>query len=105
MGQHLISTEATPVICPTCQELILTGLCEGLRAKVDPFPADPATETVALLAGRWTYTLTLTRILERRVGLTRAGRPVLIEHRCGDPLTFASGPVPLILSRDTEIPY
>lgn len=85
MGRYLISTPAQPKI-HRCGALILEGLCEGLPARVDPFPTLPPDEAVALVRGRWCYVLTVGQILERRVGSLRPG-PVLVEHRCGEVRT------------------
>lgn len=86
MSQHLISTVTKIHIC-RCGAVILVGLAEGLWTRVDPFPTDRLTEAAALIRGRWCFTLTPGRVLERRTGGQRRG-PVLVEHRCGQPLTY-----------------
>lgn len=92
MSQHLVSTPARVVAC-RCGAVILFGLSEGLHARVDIFPADQLTEMVALISGRWCYTLVYGFILERRVGGQRSG-PVLVEHRCGEVLRSVNSSPP-----------
>jgi len=64
--QHFVSTPAAETTCPRCRAQLLTALDEGLRATVDADPLDPAAEIAALLAGKWTYTLTSNRHLVHR---------------------------------------
>jgi len=84
---HFISTTATETTCPRCRARLLTAFDEGLRATVDAEPlAKPADEIAALLAGKWTYTLTRNRHLvhrtpERIAAGTLAGS-IHAAHKC-----------------------
>lgn len=86
MHQIFVTTDATLAVC-RCGAAILKGFSEGSLTLVDPWPADRVTEIAALLHGRWTYTLIVGQ-LHRRTGSTPPGH-VMIEHRCGCPLTRA----------------
>lgn len=85
IGPHLVTTPAVPALCPRCRHLTLTGLAEGLTARVDPTELDPAGEVAAILTGRATYTLTPAGELVHRDasritgGLTGV---ILPEHDC-----------------------
>ena len=84
--RHLATTTITGTACRHCHALVLTGLAEGLQAWVDPTPLNQAGEIAALIAGRWTYTLTRAGLVHRshwRIGDTRITGPILAEHRCG----------------------
>ena len=85
MSDHLVTTPAVAGTCPRCRCVILTGLAEGLRARVDPTALDPTAEVTALLAGRWTYTLTAGGLVHRDAGRIAGGTltgPVLADHTC-----------------------
>ena len=87
---HFISTTATETTCPRCHARLLTAFDEGLRVTVDAEPlAKPADEIAALLAGKWTYTLTRNRHLvhrtpERIAAGTLAGS-IHAAHKCKTP--------------------
>lgn len=87
MAKHLITTRAVGTLCPKCRQPILTGLAEGVPAHVDLTALDPAGEVNALLADRWTYTLTRGGELVHRDAIRiRGGHlrgPVLPDHHCG----------------------
>jgi hypothetical protein len=84
-----MTTDAKLVRCK-CGDPVLKALDEGVWAVVDPWPAERLTEALAIITGRWTYTLTHGH-LYRREGYAH-GSLVLIQHRCGDPLTFPDPP-------------
>ena len=91
MADHLATTRAKPDTCHRCQDHILTGLAEGLTARVDATPLpDRNAEIAALLAGLRTYTCFSnhelayrdpTRIRDRRLGKC----DVHAEHKCTRP--------------------
>lgn len=82
---YLITTPVAGGICPRCHQLTLTGIAEGLSARVDLAPINPAGEIAELLAGRWTYTLSRTGLVHRDAHRIAAGTlrgPTLTTHRC-----------------------
>lgn len=87
---HFISTTATETTCPRCRAHLLTAFDEGLRVTVDAEPlAKPADEIAALLAGKWTYTLTRNRhLVHRTPERIAAGTPagsIHATHKCKTP--------------------
>lgn len=89
MSAHMVSTEATPALCPRCHRLTLTAVSEGLSVRVDTTAMDADTEITTLLTGRVTYTFTAARELVQRTpqritGSTLRG-PVLPDHSCNQP--------------------
>lgn len=84
--EHFICTKASPGTCPRCRRPILTATAEGLPARVDATPLDPAGELAALLAGLHTYTHTRWGELVYRDASRIRGRylqgPTHAEHRC-----------------------
>jgi hypothetical protein len=85
MSRHFDTTPPAVRACPVCQRPLLHGLAEGLLARADPVPVDPAAERQALDAGRWTYTLRRTGLIhrdpDRRADPTLAA-PVVAAHAC-----------------------
>jgi hypothetical protein len=84
---HLITTPATIGHCPRCGALVLTGLAEGIRARVDPAPLNRAGHIAAIHARLTTYTLTRTGLVAmdaNRIGSQRIRGPTLPQHRCGN---------------------
>lgn len=87
MTGHLITTPITVGIHPRCSTPVLTGVAEGIFARVDLTPLNRNGEIHALCVGLQTYTLIRDGLIHRdasRIGdadLRRAG-PVLAEHRC-----------------------
>lgn len=63
---HLITTRATQTPCPRCRRPTLTAISEGWPVRADPEPLDRQGEINALLAGKWTWTLTQSRELIHR---------------------------------------
>jgi hypothetical protein len=92
MSRHdvWITTDAKLVVC-RCGAVALRGWAEGISIMVEPWPADRVTEAIALLDGRWTFTM-IQRQLYRREGSTFPG-PVMVQHACGHVLT-RTPPVP-----------
>lgn len=85
MSRHFDTTPPAVRACIRCGRPILHGLAEGLHARVDPVPLDPAGERRAAAAGRWTYTLRRTGLIhrdpDRRADPTLAA-PVVAAHAC-----------------------
>ena len=81
--QHLISTKAAEVLC-WCGATIISGLDEGLTAKVDPWPLDSTDEIRVLLDNRRTYSLSCGYLTHRTPGRIRFGLKGTIhaQHRC-----------------------
>jgi hypothetical protein len=106
VGKHLISEPARPRVCHRCGALTLIAVCEGLTAVVDTTPiTDRATEELAWALDRWTYILTAGHMLLLHVSNYAKGH-VLVAHRCGQPFTFATTPLPASISADdTEPPF
>jgi hypothetical protein len=84
LPRPFMTTDAKVRVC-RCGAPVLHAIDEGIPAVVDPWPAERITEATAIILGRWTYTLVL-KHLYRREGSIHRG-PVLIQHRCGRPLT------------------
>jgi hypothetical protein len=88
---YFITSTARARICPRCREPIVAGICEGLNVRVDPYPAEPIIQALAVVLGRGTYEL-INRTLWSHVD-PNPYWPILIEHRCGRPLTrYIPGP-------------
>jgi hypothetical protein len=86
MTVHFVTTPVAGRTCPRCHTLILTGVAEGLGARVDLTPLNPLGELHALLAKRTTYTLTRSGLVERhaeRIAGDHLRGPILAAHRCG----------------------
>lgn len=85
MSQHLITTVAEIQTCRRCGGLTLTGIAEGLRARVDLTPCPD--ETTAIRAGRWTYNLAAGQLVPRQDWHRRqpAAAPILADHACKRP--------------------
>jgi hypothetical protein len=82
--RYLISTQARVKICPRCRSVILVGVSEGLTTRVDPLIAGRQDQAFAIITRRGVYTL-INRTLVARVD-PYGHWPVLIEHRCGQPI-------------------
>jgi predicted ATPase len=84
---HLMTTKIVVGSCHACRRPVAVGIAEGLLARVDLSSVDERAEVAAILADRWTYTLTAGELVYRDAGRI-AGRclrgPVLAEHRCGN---------------------
>lgn len=96
-SQGGILRAASISVCQKCGAPILAGLDSdrcAIHAKVDITPVDELGETVALMQGRYTYDLIgnwQRKELEYRYSWNiNAPRryPVLVEHRCGEPIPF-----------------
>lgn len=86
MADHLVTTKVTGAACPRCRAVVLVGLAEGLTARVDLTPLNSTGEIAALIADRWTYTLTRQGLVHRDAGRIAGGHltgPILAEHCCG----------------------
>ena len=84
---HLISKPASETTCPRCRRQTLSGIDEGIPARVDRAPlATPAAEVNALLHGRRTFTLTRNRFLIHRDASRITGGQLRgtthAEHKC-----------------------
>jgi hypothetical protein len=82
---HFHTTKVIGQACQRCHRPVLTGLAEGLHARVDLAPLDPTGEVQALLIGKWTYTLSRGELVYRDAGRITGGYlngPILAEHRC-----------------------
>lgn len=86
--KHFETTSPAVVICWRCGRPTIYGLAEGVIARADPNPIDQVGEIRAVIAGRATYTLRRTGLIQRdasrRADDTLAA-PVLASHVC--PLT------------------
>lgn len=85
---YLITTPVKGATCSRCDQLVLTGIAEGLSARVDMTPLNATGEIAALLAGQWTYTLTRTGLIHRdatRIAANTIHGPILATHRCRQP--------------------
>jgi hypothetical protein len=84
--EYLQSTPAKPTACSRCDAALLAALDEGVRARVDAEPIDPADEVNVLLDGRRTYTLTPGGWLyQREVDHIRSDKnrgQIHAEHKC-----------------------
>lgn len=112
MSDFLVTTPVKGALCPRCHAVILTGLAEGLHTRVDLTPLNRAGEIHALLAGRWTYTLTRSGLVHRdatRIAGTALHGPTLPAHHCGQPTTpehLATGSAPATtLTNPDQPPY
>jgi hypothetical protein len=83
-GRFLISTKARVSLCPRCQGITICGVADGFNARADPYPVDRTMEAVAIVTSRQRYTLHQGTLI-RREGHRLSG-PVLVEHRCHQPL-------------------
>jgi hypothetical protein len=86
---HLITTTPKGELCPRCRCVTIAGIAEGLHARVDLTPLNPAGELAALLTDRWTYTLTRAGLVYRdsfRIASGHLRGPVLPAHRCGQSI-------------------
>jgi hypothetical protein len=83
--RHFETTPPSVVICWRCGRPTIYGLAEGVIARADPAPIDQTGEIRAVLAGRSTYTLRRTGLIERcasrRADPTLAS-PVVAAHIC-----------------------
>lgn len=86
MGDHLVSTPATPGVCPRCRSATLTGLAEGCLVHTDAAPVDPATEHQHHADGRQTYTLIAGELVHRDDTRTGPVNVLHVEHRCPPPV-------------------
>lgn len=99
---HFVSTKAVEATCHRCRTALLTGLDQGIPARVDAAPISPAAEVGVLLEGRWTYTLRAEQLIHRDARRIASGRwigPIHAEHRCPpeyhqEPLPIGSGARP-----------
>jgi hypothetical protein len=85
IGHSLETSPAIAKPCPRCRRPLLTGLAEGIHAYVDITPLTPAGEIAAVLAGRQTYTLRRTGLIQRdayRRADPALASPVLAQHDC-----------------------
>lgn len=82
---HLETTPALVHACKRCGRPVLYGLAEGLHARADIAPIGQAAEIAAVIAGRSTYTLRRSGLIQRdasrRADPTLAV-PVLVAHDC-----------------------
>jgi hypothetical protein len=86
MTAHFETKPATVATCLRCAAVILSGLVEGIRARVDMTPLSTSGELAALLANRWTYTLTRVGLVYRDASRIRDPKLrvlILADHRCG----------------------
>lgn len=84
--RHFDTTAPTVTNCRQCRQTIIRGLAEGIPARVDPNPLPGiAGEQAALDAGRLTFTLTRSGLVQRdairRTDPNLTG-PVLAAHDC-----------------------
>jgi hypothetical protein len=88
--------------CSHCQAQVIRGLdadVAGLPATCDPATVDNLGEALALLAGRWTYTVQHVagrwQLSHRDQWRIRAGNPatVLASHQCHSPPLPAGQPL------------
>lgn len=86
---HLISKPTTETTCPRCRTATLSGIDEGIPARVDRAPlATQAAEIAALVDNRRTFTHTANRFLIYRDASRIAGGQlngrgtVHAEHKC-----------------------
>jgi hypothetical protein len=86
MSRHLETTAPLVHTCRRCDRPVIYGLAEGIPARVDPAPlAGPLAEALAVVAGRQTYTLTRTGLVQRDAGRRSDPSltgPVLAAHHC-----------------------
>lgn len=83
--RHLETTAPAVITCRRCRQPLIHGIAEGVIASTDPSPLDPAAEAVAVAAGRVTFTLTRTGLVQRdetRRNDPALTGPVLAEHDC-----------------------
>lgn len=83
--RHLETTTPAVHPCRHCRRPVIAGLAEGLPARTDPAPLDPAAEALAVAAGRVTFTLQRAGLVQRdasrRADPTLTG-PILAAHDC-----------------------
>jgi hypothetical protein len=83
--KHFETTPPAVVTCWRCGRPTIYGLAEGLIARADPAPIDQTGEIRAVIAGRATYTLRRTGLIQRdagRRGDDTLAAPVLAAHDC-----------------------
>lgn len=83
--RHFETTPPVVVVCWRCNRPTIYGLAEGVIARADITPIDSASEIRAVVAGRRTYTLTRSGLVERDAGRrsdSTLASPVLAEHAC-----------------------
>jgi hypothetical protein len=113
-----MSRRAQRRICRDCRKMTLAGGCKDPTVgtiwpvRADPKPIDELGEAIAALAGRRTFDLAADGELLSREAWHIAHaryRPVLAQHRCGQPLPPARpdcpGLPPLAGAPDTEPTY
>jgi hypothetical protein len=83
--RHLETTTPLVHTCRRCDRPVIYGLAEGVPARCDPTPINTVGEIAAVMAGRRTYTLQRTGLVERdalRRSDPNLTGPVLAEHDC-----------------------
>lgn len=85
MGEHLVSTPATPSTCPRCRAATLTGLAEGLIAHADTQPISHTDEAALQAAGHTTYALIAGELVHRDDTRTSPTEQLHAEHHCPPP--------------------
>jgi hypothetical protein len=87
--EHFISRPAGWRHCRRCGAWLLTAVSEGVPVHVDLVAVNPLGELVAHLTGRHSYTLTGGELIHRDADRRQLDGPVLITHRCGEPIPAA----------------
>jgi hypothetical protein len=85
----LYTSPVTVTTCPRCRRLLLTGIAEGLRARVDPTPINRAGLIAAILANRPAYRLTrsgLVHLDQERIKSRTIDGPTVTTHKCAQPI-------------------
>ena len=110
MNHHLITT-IPAIALHRCGALTLTGIAEGLHARVDPTPLNRVGHAAAVLTGRQAYTLTragLVHLDATRIGDHRIRGPTLATHQCGHappPEHIQATPAPSPNNNPEGIPF
>jgi hypothetical protein len=106
--------QTTPVAvtgCPRCRQPILTGVAEGIRARVDPVAINHTGLIAAILAGRDVYRLTragLVLLDQDRIKSQSIHGPMVTAHKCGHPIPAQyrdTSNTPAIQEATEGIPY
>jgi hypothetical protein len=83
--RHLETTPPLVHSCKRCARPVLYGLAEGSHARADIAPVSQFGEIAAVLAGRATYTLRRSGLIQRdasRRSDPSLASPVLVQHAC-----------------------
>lgn len=84
-ARHFETSEPVALTCRGCRQPVIYGLAEGVTARADLMPLTSLQEIAAVLAGRRTFTLRRSGLIERDAGRRSdptLASPVLAEHRC-----------------------